>query len=189
MELSVIIVNYNTKDLLKTCIDSVKKSCPDCQIIVVDNCSDDGSREEILKMPVKGVLSESNLGFSRANNLGLKEATGENILFLNPDTLVDEGTLKRCLEFIKENRNVGALGCRVVLPDGTLDKACKRKFPTPFNSFCTIFKLAKIFPCLGYNVVGRDREVYQVDCLVGAFMMCPKAVLEKDARISKEYGC
>lgn len=187
MELSVIIVNYNTKDLLKNCVDSVRKTFPDAQIIVVDNCSCDGSREEILKMPVKGVLLEENAGFSKANNIGLKQAQGKHVLFLNPDTLVKEGTLERCLDFLKTHKNAGAVGCKVVLPDNTLDKACKRKFPTVFNSFCTIFKIAKLFPRLGYNVEGDDDGVYPVDCLVGAFMMCPETVLEKTGGFDEDF--
>ena len=187
MDLSVIIVNYNTKELLKDCVFSVKKTYPESEIIVVDNNSSDGSREEIAKMPVKGVLLEENAGFSKANNAGLKYAMGDYVLFLNPDTVVHEGTLKRCVEFLKKNKNVGAVGCRVMLPDGSLDKACKRKFPTAFNSFCTIFKIAKVFPRLGYNVVGNDRGVYPVDCLVGAFTMCPKEVLEKTGGFDEDF--
>lgn len=187
MDLSVIIVNYNTKELLKNCVESVKNTYPECEIIVVDNASTDGSREEILKMPVKAVLSEENSGFSKANNMGLKSATGENILFLNPDTVVHPETLTGCLEFLKANKNVGAAGCRVVLPDGSLDKACKRKFPNVFNSFCTIFKIAKVFPKLGYNVLGNDEGIYPVDCLVGAFMMCPKAVLDKTGGFDEDF--
>ncbi len=187
MDLSVIIVNYNTIKLLKKCVDSVKRTFPEGEIIVVDNASSDGSREEIPKMSVKGILLEENAGFSKANNIGLKQATGENILFLNPDTVVHEHTLKRCLDFLKANKKTGAVGCRVALPDGSLDKACKRKFPTPFNSFCTIFKAAKILPKLGYNIVGNDQGVYPVDCLVGAFMMCPKAVLEKTGAFDEDF--
>lgn len=187
MELSVIIVNYNTKGLLKSCVDSVFKTFPQAEVIVVDNFSSDGSREEILKMPVKSVLLEENAGFSKANNIGIKYSTGENILFLNPDTQVHENTLKRCLKFLKENKKAGAVGCKVVLPDKSLDKACKRKFPTVINSFCTIFKIAKIFPRLGYNITGNDDGVYHVDCLVGAFMMCPKAVIEKIGGFDEDF--
>lgn len=187
MDLSVIIVNYNTKELLKACVDSVQKTYPQSEIIVVDNLSSDGSREEIPKMTVKGVLLDENAGFSKANNMGLKYATGDYVLFLNPDTVVHENTLKRCIEFLQNNKNAGAVGCRVVLPDGSLDKACKRKFPNAFNSFCTIFKIAKIVPGLGYNVVGNDEGVYPVDCLVGAFMMCPKAVLEKTGGFDQDF--
>ena len=75
----------------------------------------------------------------------------------------------------------------MVLPDGSLDKACKRKFPTAFNSFCTIFKIAKVFPKLGYNVVGNDDGVFHVDCLVGAFMMCPKAVVDKIGGFDEDF--
>ena len=187
MDLSIIIVNYNTKELLKKCVESIKKTYPSGEIIVVDNASGDGSQDEISKMPVKSVLLNENAGFSKANNIGLEYATGENILFLNPDTVVCENTLENCLDFLCDHKDAGAVGCKVVLPDGNLDKACKRKFPNVFNSFCTIFKIAKLFPKFGYNIVGNDDGVYPVDCLVGAFMMCPKAVLDKTGGFDEDF--
>ena len=180
MKLSVVIVNYNTKELLKKCVESVKSTFSEAEIIVVDNASTDKSEELIKALDVMHILLEENLGFSKANNIGLKEATGDAVLFLNPDTVVKQNTLKRCLEFLEKNPYAGAVGCKVVLPDGKLDKACKRKFPTPFNSFCTIFKISKVFPRLGYNLSHLDDSgVYEVDCLVGAFMMCPVNLIKK----------
>ncbi|MBQ2897679.1 MAG: glycosyltransferase family 2 protein [Clostridia bacterium] len=188
MTLSVIIVNYNTKELLKKCVESVISTFSEAEIIVVDNASSDKSRELIKTLDVKYVLLEQNLGFSKANNIGLKEATGDAVLFLNPDTIVKENTLKRCLEFLQSHPDAGAVGCRVVLPDGKMDKACKRKFPTPFNSFCTLFKIAKIFPRLGYNLSYLDDDgVYEVDCLVGAFMMCSVSAIKKTGGFDENF--
>ena len=102
MELSVIIVNYNTIELLQKCICSIKENSGDVnlEIIVVDNASVDKSREIIPTLDVKYILCDENLGFSKANNLGLKQATGKYVLFLNPDTLVLKGTLRRCVDFL-----------------------------------------------------------------------------------------
>lgn len=177
--ISVIIVNYNTKELLKECVESVKNTYREAEIIVVDNASTDKSDEVIKSLGIKYVLLKENLGFSKANNIGLREATFDTVLFLNPDTIVKENTLKRCFDFLEENEDTGAVGCKVLLKNGGLDKACKRKFPTPFNSFCTLSKISKIFPRLGYNLTYLDDNgVYEVDSLVGAFMMCSKKAIE-----------
>jgi len=188
MTLSVIVVNYNTKELLKRCVESVKSTFSEAEIIVVDNASNDGSDEIIKSLPVKALLLKENLGFSKANNLGLKEATGDAILFLNPDTVVKEGTLKRCLDFLENNPEAGAVGCKVVLQSGGMDKACKRKFPTPLSAFCTIFKISKIFPRMGYNLTYLDDNgVYEVDCLVGAFMMCSGEAIKKTRGFDEDF--
>lgn len=188
MKLSVIIVNYNTKELLIDCVDSVKNTFSEAEIIVVDNASTDGSGEIIKSLPVKAIFSGENIGFSKANNLGLKQATGDAVLFLNPDTVVKEGTIMRCLDFLEQTPDAGAVGCKVVLPDRKLDQACKRKFPTPFNSFCTIFKIAKILPRLGYNLSYLDDNgVYQVDCLVGAFMLCSGQAIKLTGGFDEDF--
>lgn len=188
MTLSVIIVNYNTKELLNKCVKSVKDTFSEAEIIVVDNASGDKSQDLIKTLDVKYVLLDENLGFSKANNIGLKEATGDAVLFLNPDTVVKQNTLKRCLEFLENNKDVGAVGCKVVLPDGSMDNACKRKFPTPFNSFCTLFKVAKVFPRLGYNLSYLDDDgVFEVDCLVGAFMMCSLSAIRQTGGFDETF--
>lgn len=186
--ISIIIVNYNTKELLKKCVESVKNTCRNAEIIVVDNASTDGSSEVIKALGVKYVLLKENLGFSKANNIGIKEATGEAILFLNPDTVVLGKTLDRCFEFLQKNQDTGAVGCKVVLAEGGMDKACKRKFPTPFNSFCTLSKISKVFPRLGYNLTYfDDNGVYEVDCLVGAFMMCSRKAIEVTGGFDEDF--
>jgi len=138
MDLSIIIVNYKTRELTSDCIDSIIKSNTkgfDYEIIVVDNASCDGSIEDIQSQfpEVKTIINKENQGFSKANNLGIKTATGEYILLLNSDTIVELNTLKDAHDFIKDHQHIGALGCKILLPSGKLDAACKRSFPTPMN--------------------------------------------------------
>mgnify|MGYP003681923978 CR=1 FL=1 len=153
IDLSIVIVNFNTKDLLRDCLESIEKSIKtkllsNWEIIIVDNASKDGSIEMLKsEFPkIKLVASFENLGFSRANNKGAKLALGRYILFLNPDTLVLSNTLSKMVEFMDENEKAGAAGCRVELLNGDLDDASHRGFPTPWNSFTHFSGLEKLFP-------------------------------------------
>ncbi len=196
MKLSIIIVNYNTKQLLSECIESIISNPPsgEFEIIVVDNNSSDGSRRMLENNKhgcVKTVLSDTNDGFSKANNKGLEIAGGEFILFLNPDTKILPGTLDECITYA-EKSGAGALGCRVRLENGELDLACKRGFPTLKNSFCKFTGLSKVFPksklFCGYNLTYiPDDEVCEIDCLVGAFMLIPAQVLSEVGSFDEEF--
>lgn len=131
IDISVIIVNYNVKELLEQCINSIFSSSANLnvEIIVVDNNSFDGSIEHLkIKFPndqrLKLIESPVNLGFAKANNLGAKRAKGEYLLILNPDTILQEDTLDKSLKYYKENSGLGALTCKLILPNGQLDLAC-----------------------------------------------------------------
>lgn len=200
MKLSIIIVNYNTYRLTKQTIESVVGRLHPFryEIILVDNASADGSiqalqedfrgliEEDILKV----FINEENLGFSKANNIGMRVAKGEYILLLNSDTTVERDCLEKCLEQMEKDSNIGALGCKVVLPNGTLDHACKRGFPTPKASLYYFLKLdrldAKKYGLYDALHLGED-EVGEVDCLMGAFMLMPKAVLEEVGLLDEEF--
>lgn len=123
MELSIIIVNWNTRELLKDCLNSItKKTDPeDVQIIVVDNASSDGSREmvEYLFPNVHLINSGGNIGFARANNIAIPYCTGRYVLFLNPDTIMLKDTTEKMLTFLRANPDVGALGCKMKSPPGS----------------------------------------------------------------------
>src|SRR4030042_4963066 len=125
IDLSIIIVNYNTKNFLRRCLESL---ISDEEIIVVDNSSSDGSPLMVTKEfpQVKLIKSKKNLGFAKANNIGIRKSSGRYILFLNPDTIVQKDTLKTMIKFMEENPKVGAATCRVELIDGQLDQACHR---------------------------------------------------------------
>jgi GT2 family glycosyltransferase len=200
MKLSIIIVNYNTYTLTKQTIDSIiKEEHPfQYEILLVDNASSDGSIEnlqEIFNSIVsEGILqifiNKTNLGFAKANNIGMRIAKGKYILLLNSDTVVKEDCLAKCLSQIEKNTNIGALGCKVVLPDGKLDHACKRGFPTPKASLYYLFKLYKKDPIKygQYDALYlNENEVGEVDCLTGAFMLMRKDVLNNVGLLDEDF--
>ncbi len=179
---SIIIVSYNTKDILLECIKSIIKTTTDIdyEIIIIDNNSSDGTVEAIQsaswRTKFKIIMNKENLGFSRANNIGVKKAVGRYILFLNSDTVVHENTIKTMVEFMDERAGVGAATCKVQLPNGELDDAAHRGFPTPWNAFCHFSGLSQIFPAsrifAGYNLGWKDLSVmHEIDACAGAFMV------------------
>lgn len=211
MKLSIIIVNYNTYTLTKQTIDSVleKKLKFEYEIMLVDNASQDDSMVK-LQEDYKGIITEgllnitlndANLGFAKANNIGMRKSKGEYILLLNSDTYVVEDCLQKCMQYIErynteaaiqgENEcKIGALGCKVILPDGTLDHACKRGFPTPKASFYYFLKLHKrdkvkygLYDALHLD----ENEVGEVDCLMGAFMLMPRHVLDQVGLLDEDF--
>ena len=135
MDLSIIIVSYNTKELLEDCLKSVKTAINNLssEVFVVDNDSHDGTSEAVKKnfSWVKLISNDKNLGFSKANNQAIKKAKGEYVLILNPDTKVSPDTFTLMLDFMKKNPDVGVASCRVEFPNGELDVDCRRHFPTP----------------------------------------------------------
>lgn len=196
MDLSVIIVSYNTCQLTIQTLDSIYKNKVNFSLetFVVDNNSNDGSVNKIKKLFPHVILlpEKNNLGFAKANNKAIRKAKGKYILLLNSDTVVIEECLEKCLNYMDKNKDIGALGCKVVLPDGSLDKACKRSFPTPENSFYHAIGLAKLFPKSkkfgSYNLTYLDEDqIHEVDCLVGAFMMVRREVIEQVGLLDEKY--
>ncbi|GIP08716.1 glycosyl transferase [Paenibacillus macerans] len=196
MDLSIVIVNYNTCRLTADCLRSVYASETDYtyEVIVVDNYSHDDSVETIRREFPQATLIENrqNTGFSYANNQAIKISTGRYVLLLNSDTVIQKDTLDIMLSFMDSRPEVGASGCKVILPDGSLDKACKRGFPTPSASFYYAFGFSKRFPNnpkfnqyqLGY--LDPDEE-YPIDCLVGAFMMVRRETIEQVGLLDEDY--
>ncbi|MCC6865873.1 MAG: glycosyltransferase [Ignavibacteria bacterium] len=199
IDISVIIVNYNVKELLEECIRSVLNSSVNLnvEIIVVDNNSFDGSIQYIKeKFPnenrLKIIESPINLGFAKANNLGSKEANGEYLLILNPDTILQEDTLEKTLKFYKNSEKTGAVTCKLILPTGKLDLACRRSFPTPSVAVYRILGLSKLFPnskTFGkYNLTYLDEnDTYEVDAIVGAFMFIKKRIYDEVNGFDEDY--
>lgn len=182
VKLSIIIVNYNTYTLTRQTIESIihKEHTFQYEILLIDNASKDNSIEKlqktfsdlISKKTLKVFVNSTNLGFAKANNIGMRAAEGQYILLLNSDTVVNEDCLEQCLAEMDKNSNLGALGCKVVLPNGKLDHACKRGFPTPKASLYYLLKLYKINPIKygQYDALHlKEDEVGEVDCLMGAF--------------------
>ncbi len=189
--LSIVIVNYNTSALVKECVNSIKKYPPadDYEIIVVDNNSSPEDREMLKGEDFRVIFSPVNNGFSKANNIGAEASRGEYILFLNPDTVVKENCLKDTLEFLKNNKDAGIVGCCVRLEDGSLDFACKRSLPTVKNSIGHYLKLnGKIKSLSGYRRLDlEDDYVGEIECVVGAFMMMPEGVFYQVGGFCEDY--
>lgn len=188
MQLSVIIVNYNVKHFLEQCLCSVQKAIAGMpgEVIVVDNSSADKSLEYLEpKFPaVRFIANKENLGFAKACNQGLKEATGKYILFLNPDTIVPEDCFQQCIRFFEQHADAGAVGIKMIDGSGRFLKESKRAFPSPMTSLYKLFGLSKLFPhsrvFSRYHLGHLDEnENNEIDVLAGAFMMIKKEVLDK----------
>lgn len=181
MDISIIIVSYNTKDFLNRCLKSIYKSDfkkINYEIVVVDNASSDGTVQFIRKNfpKIKLIENKDNFGFSKACNQGVRDSSGKYLLFLNPDTEVDKNTVSYMISFMEKNKDVGASTCFVKLPSGKLDDGAHRGFPTPWNSFSYFSGLSKLFPqsklFSGYTLGHLDlSNAHEVDAVVGAFMM------------------
>ena len=188
IDVSIIIVNYNVKDYLLQCLRSLYEIDASIrkEIIVVDNNSSDGSvaflRQQFQE--VHWIELNENIGYGKANNLGLAQAQGRYTLFLNPDTIVGRDVLQTMTSFLDADADVGLAGCKVLNPDGSFQVACRRGLPTPWASFCKLFGLQSIFPnsrlFAQYNMTYLPIDAtYPVDALIGAFMMGPTALMQE----------
>lgn len=196
MKLSVILVNYNVCHFLDQALGSVKNAMEnvDGEIIVVDNNSVDDSLEMVSSKYPEVILIENkkNLGFSKANNLGIKMARGEYVLLLNPDTLVEEKTFEKCIDFMDNHPDGGGLGVMMLDGKGDFLPESKRGLPSPSVAFFKIFGLASIFPKSRkfgrYHLGFLDKnKTHQVEILSGAFMFMRKSVLDEIGLLDEDY--
>lgn len=200
MDLSIIIVNYKTYELTKNAIKAVLETVKSSyEIFVVDNNSQDNSYEklkstfnnEIINEKVNLIANDYNQGFAAANNIAIKKSKGDYILLLNSDTVLKEGSIDSSLSYIKAHDDIGAIGCKILLPNGDLDKAAKRSFPNPKNSFYKLFGFSNInekSKSNNYNLDDLDANgIYEVDSLVGAFMLVRKETIEQIGLLDEEY--
>lgn len=191
LDFGIVIVSYNTCDLLRICLRSVYASQGSFtfDVCVVDNASLDGSAEMVTaEFPQARLIANTdNVGYPRANNQGLEafgftegphanSRTPKFALLLNSDTELPPDAFACMLDFMSEHPDAGIAGPRVVLPDGSLDLACRRSFPTPEVSFYRLIKLSRLFPRSQrfgrYNLTYLDPDqVAEVDCVMGAFML------------------
>lgn len=186
MDISIVIVNYKSKNNAVNCIESIKKSDlagVDYEIILVDNNSGDRGAEEIKKMlpEVKIIESKKNLGMGGGNNLGIKEAVGKYVLILNPDTIVKPEAIKKLYDYLEANENVGVAGPKLLYPDGQLQYSCFRgwKFLTPVYRRTFLGRMAKKHL---NNFLMRDFDhlsAREVDWLMGSCLMIRRSVLDK----------
>ena len=180
MQLSVIILNYNVRYFLELCVLSVQKAIKnlDAEIIVIDNNSSDESCAMMKqRFPnIKLFENNENSGFPKGNNIAVKEAKGEYICILNPDTVVAEDTFEKILAFAKSQTDLGIVGCKLIDGTGNFLPESKRGIPTPWVAFTKIFGLYKLFPNSTffnkyYAQHIAENQTGKVEILVGAFMV------------------
>ncbi|MCC6803261.1 MAG: glycosyltransferase family 2 protein [Anaerolineae bacterium] len=196
-DIGIVILNWNTRDLLRRCLETVYASEGDFsyQVVVVDNASTDDSPDMVRrKFPqAQLIVSETNGGYSCGNNLGFRALGFRDqgrapdapryALLLNPDTELPPTALRDMIAFMDAHPDVGAAGPRLVLPDGSLDRACRRSFPSPMVSLYHFSGLAKLFPgsprFARYNMtyLPIDQEA-EVDSVVGAYMQIRREAIE-----------
>lgn len=196
MKLSVIIVNYNVKYFLEQCLLSVEKAIEGMQaeVFVVDNNSVDGSMLMVKeKFPwVKAVENFENLGFSKANNQAMRMSRAEYVLLLNPDTVVQDDTFTKVVEFMDAHPDAGGLGVKMLDGKGNFLPESKRGLPTPDVAFYKIFGLSALFPksrIFGKYHLGflDNDETHQVEVLSGAFMLMRTEALNKTGLLDEDY--
>ncbi len=196
MILSVVIVNYNVKFFLEQCLQSVFASGKniDMEVFVVDNNSVDGSVPWIReKFPqVKIIANKKNVGFSSANNQAIRQSKGKYVLLLNPDTVVEDNTFEKVLDFMEKTPDAGGLGVKMIDGKGDFLPESKRGLPTPSVAFYKIFGLAALFPkskIFGKYHLGflDNQKIHQVDVLSGAFMLLRRSALEKSGYLDETF--
>jgi GT2 family glycosyltransferase len=194
--LSVIIVNWNTSDLLRTCLLSMGglHKHPDYEVLVVDNHSSDGS-VEMVRSEFPGVTllaQDANLGFSRGNNVGLRNATGKYLLLLNSDTEVVDNALQAMCDYMDANPDIGVLGPKLLNPDGTLQLSCRR-FPSYRTAlFHRYSLLTRLFPRNKYSAdylmtgSGHDK-VMDVDWVSGACLLARREAVVQVGLLDEDF--
>lgn len=195
--LDIVIVSHNVKKILVECLESIYKNklaSDNWNVILVDNASSDGTTKEIKqKFPrVKVVESERNLGFSKGNNLARKFVTSDTVLFLNPDTKVVGDSIQKAITALYSDDKIGAVGSRVLLPNGKIDYSCHRGLPTIWNTFSYWSGLTRIFPksklFSGYTASYLDyKKSHEIDCISGTFLIIRRKVLDTVGWWDEDY--
>ncbi len=209
LELAIVILNFNTVDLLRNCLRSLVDAQNDlsCSVCVVDNASSDGSPEMVrAEFPsVHLIVNSTNVGYSTGNNIGLRwlgfgQANRDvspcdlpsYVLLLNPDTVVAPNALAEMVSFLDDRPEIGVAGPRVRCPDGSLDRACRRSFPTPQISFYRMTGLSRLFSKSrrfnAYNLeYWPEDAVHPVDSVVGAFMLLRCEVILQVGLLDEDF--
>jgi GT2 family glycosyltransferase len=202
VKLSIIIVNYNVKYFLKQCLASVLGSEQtladgeklELDVWVVDNDSVDGSVEMVKKdfPQIHVIENHENVGFAKANNQAIARSTGDGLLLLNPDTIVEPDTFVKCVDFMREHADCGGLTVKMVDGDGNYLRESKRGFPSPEASFYKISGLIKLFPHsrrIAAYYMGHlsEDEVGEIDIMPGAFLMFRREVYDQIGGLDESY--
>lgn len=195
MDLSVVIVNWNTCNLLRGCLRSIFQQTHDVsfEIIVIDNASIDGSAEMVQdEFPSVLLIKNSiNHGFAKANNQGIHRSGGRYLLLLNPDTIVLDSAIDKCVRYADAHTNVGIVGCQVLEDEQRIQRT-GFSFPSPWNLFLTLSGLSRVFPhsrLFGGPELGWwDRNSEQdLDVISGMFMLVRRQAMEKVGLMDESY--
>lgn len=198
MKLSIIIVNYNVKYYLEQCLHAIAKASHatqhEVEVFVVDNNSTDGSVEYIKERypETKIIANHENVGFAKANNQAIEKSKGEYVMLLNPDTIIGEETLNKCIDFLDSNKDAGALGVKMLKSNGTFALESRRGIPTPFTSFCKMTGLCTLFP--QSRIFGRyymqyldKEETNRIEIISGACMVIRRKTMELSGTLDETF--
>ena len=196
IRISVCIVSYNVRDFLIQALHSIKRACTDIthEILVVDNASVDGTVQELERVfpDITVIANQRNTGFSVANNMALRRAKGEYIVLINPDTIVQEDTFQKLLDFMDKMQDAGAVTSKILNPDGSFSIDSRHSIPTPMTAFWKLLGLSRLFPkskIFGrYNLTYLDQnETYCVDAISGSFMFIRRKAFEQVGFLDESY--
>ena len=193
-ELSVVIVSYRCADLLAECLDSLalNRADVDMEVMVVDNASGDDTVAVAERYPwVQVEALDDNLGFARANNRAMDRARGRAVLVLNPDTVLPEGSLRQCLDYLWADPAIGVLSPRLIDREGRLDRRCHRGFPTLWSSFCYFTTLDRVLkgPRSRWYTMGHvpEDQTLDVESVSGAFMLMPADAMRRVGGFDEQF--
>ena len=196
MTLSVVVVSYNVREFVKQCLSSLNRACFNGSVdtILVDNNSYDDTVEMVRRRfpQVRVIENSENQGFAVAANQGIAASSGELVLFLNPDTIVEEQTLQVLADYLREYPDAGCVGPKILNSDGSLQQACKRSFPRPWVALTHLLGLARLFPgsrLFGqYNLTYLDPDrTHIVDAVSGSCMCIPRRVIEEVGHMDEDF--
>lgn len=194
MHLSIVIVNWNTRDMLRDCLESVFDNLGDleAEVFVVDNASSDGSPSMVIREfpSVKLIRNTENLGFAAANNEAIRLSAGRYVLLLNSDTILHDDVLEQCFTYMEENPRIGVMGCRVLNTDGSLQITCSR-FPSLINLSLLTSGLARLpWPKIldRYQMRHWNRlDARQVEVISGCFMFARSAAIAQVGVMDEDF--
>lgn len=194
-ELSVIFVNWNATDYMRACLNSIYAQAGgiDFEIIVVDNASPNGDVDGLKQEfpAIRLIKSSENIGFAGANNLGYAQSSGDYLLFLNPDTEVIGSAIQRMLKRMRSLYRPGAVGCKLLNSDGSIQTSCIQRFPTILNQILDIEALRIRWPgCRLWKIdalFSTNEEPAEVEVISGACLMIRREVFEVVNQFSKDY--
>lgn len=191
MQFSIVIVSYNAVDHLQFCLESCEKAIlhHEAEVLVIDNHSPDRNVErlEAIFPRVNFYFLDQNLGFSKANNFGVKRAKGEYVLILNPDTIIPENLFDELMPFDEKTQNVGMVGVRLVDANGNFHPESKRNLPTVKNSFSKLFNIRNTTANTYYKEDVAQESVAPCSILVGAFMWVKKSIYQEIGGFDERY--